>query len=160
MNNQSESKSKDMDFWKNFTTQHRKMLEKAIEVAETHTSGEIRVYIENSCNGDMMDRAASIFQKLDMHKTAARNGVLFYVAVKDHKFAILGDAGINTTVPENFWDNVRDSVLSHFSEDKIVDGLIEGIGKAGEELKAHFPYQSGDVNELPDDIIFGEDVEQ
>lgn len=136
------------------------MLKKAIEIAETHTSGEIRVYMENSCNEDMMDRAAFIFEKLKMHKTAQRNGVLFYVAVKDHKFVILGDAGINAAVPENFWDNVKENVLSHFRENRIVEGLIEGIGQAGHELKAHFPYESNDVNELPDDIILGEDIEQ
>lgn len=149
-----------MDFWKNFTDRHKKMLKKAVEVAEMHTSGEIRIYMENSCKEDLMDRAAFIFEKLKMHKTEQRNGVLFYIAVKDHKFAILGDAGINAVVPENFWDHVKENILSHFKENRIVEGLIQGIEQAGHELKVHFPYKSDDVNELPDDIILGEDVEQ
>jgi uncharacterized membrane protein len=33
--------------------------------------------------------------------------------------------------------------------------LIDGITMAGSELKKWFPYQSDDVNELPDDISFG-----
>ena len=53
------------------------------ERAETNTSGEIRVHIDNHCKEDVMDRAAWWFAKLEMHKTEQRNGVLFYLAVKD-----------------------------------------------------------------------------
>ena len=53
----------------------------------------------------MLDRAAWVFKKLGMHKTAERNGVLFYLAVDDRKFAIIGDAGINAKVPAGFWDD-------------------------------------------------------
>jgi uncharacterized membrane protein len=34
--------------------------------------------------------------------------------------------------------------------------LIKGIDMVGEKLKKHFPYQAGDVNELTDEISFGE----
>ncbi|MEZ5196516.1 MAG: TPM domain-containing protein [Bacteroidales bacterium] len=90
-----------------------------------------------------------------MHETEQRNGVLFYLALKNRKFAILGDVGINSVVPDNFWDDIRDKMLDHFRENEFVDGLIEGIMMAGQQLKEHFPYQRDDVNELPDDISFG-----
>ena len=64
--------------------------------------------------------------------------------------------GINQKVPENFWDNIRDIMLDHFRENKFADGLVDGITMAGQQLKEHFPYQSDDVNELPDEISFGE----
>jgi uncharacterized membrane protein len=35
---------------------------------------------------------------MKMHKTKLRNGVLFYLAIEDHKLAVLGDAGINSKV--------------------------------------------------------------
>ena len=92
-----------------------------------------------------------------MHETELRNGVLFYVAVKNRKFAILGDTGINKMVPEDFWDNIRDKMLEEFREGHFADGLIEGISMAGKQLKEHFPYQSDDVNELSDEISFGTD---
>jgi uncharacterized membrane protein len=82
--------------------------------------------------------------------------VLFYLALKNRKFAILGDAGINSVVPENFWDDIRDHMLNHFRENHFADGLIEGISMAGKQLKEHFPYQKDDVNELSDEISFGE----
>jgi uncharacterized membrane protein len=90
-----------------------------------------------------------------MHKTEQRNGVLFYVALEDHKFAILGDAGLNAKVPEGFWNDINDTVIALFKEGKYSEGLTKGIIMAGEQLKKHFPFQANDVNELSDDISFG-----
>ncbi len=134
----------------------RQRLVEAIQKAEINTSGEIRVHIENSCPEELMDRAAFLFEKLQMHKTELRNGVLFYLAMKDRVFAILGDAGINSKVPEGFWDSIKEKMTSLFQDNDPVGAIETGILMAGEQLKSHFPYQSDDVNELSDDISFGE----
>lgn len=127
----------------------------AIGEAEKNTSGEIRLHVEPFCKIEVMDRAADVFGFLDMHKTALRNGVLFYLAFEDHQFAILGDGGINQKVPDHFWQETRDLVLNHFKTGQYAEGLIQGILHAGEQLKEHFPYQSDDKNELSDEISFG-----
>lgn len=139
-----------------FTEEEKNRITEAIKEAELNTSGEIRVHIERKCKEDVLDRAAYVFEELDMHETELRNGVLFYLAVDDRQLAILGDAGINKEVPEGFWDNIRDLMVSNFKEGKFTEGLAEGIKLAGQELKAHFPYATDDVNELDDDISFGE----
>jgi len=140
----------------NFLSEEEKeQIVQAVKQAELNTSGEVRVHIESKCKDDVLDRAAYIFEKLEMHKTELRNGVLFYLAVSDKKFAILGDAGINQKVPENFWNEINDDCLAKFKEGKFAEGLSEGLIKAGEQLKTHFPYQTDDVNELSDDISFG-----
>ncbi len=133
----------------------RKTVKAAIEEAELNTSGEIRVHIEPRCKEDVLDRAAFIFEKLGMHKTKLRNGVLFYVSVKDHQFAILGDAGINKVVPDDFWDEIKETVINHFKEGRYKEGFVKGILMAGEQLKHHFPYQTDDKNELSDEISIG-----
>lgn len=138
-----------------FSKPEQEELKKAIFKAELDSSGEIRIHIENSCKSDVLDRAAFIFSKLKMHSTELRNGVLFYLSVKDNKFAIIGDKGINASVPENFWDEIKEAMLTHFKEENFTRGLIEGISMTGEKLKEHFPYQSDDINELSDDISFG-----
>ncbi len=139
-----------------FTREQKERIARAIRDAELNTSGEIRVHLERKCKEDVLDRAAFLFEKLGMHKTALRNGVLFYLAINDRKFAILGDAGINAVTEENFWDDVKSSVTEEFREGRFVEGLETGIRMAGNKLKEHFPYQDGDVNELPDDISFGD----
>lgn len=141
----------------NFLNKEEKtLIHSAVQEAERNTSGEIRIHIDNRCRGDVKDCAAWWFKKLEMHRTELRNGVLFYLAVKDHKFAILGDAGINAVVPDDFWDHIREKMETRFREDQFAAGLKEGILMAGEALSEHFPYQSDDVNELSDDISFGE----
>ena len=139
----------------NFTSSEKEVIVGAIKSAEKDTSGEIQVHIENHCKGDVLDRAAQVFKILKMHKTELRNGVLFYLAMKDHKFAILGDAGINSKVPEHFWDDIKSYMTAKFKNNQIVEGLAEGINMAGLQLKHHFPYKADDVNELSDDISFG-----
>jgi uncharacterized membrane protein len=138
-----------------FSPGEKNQIREAIRDAELNTSGEIRVHIDNHCREDVMDRAAWWFGKLNMQKTAQRNGVLFYLAVKERKFAILGDAGINNVTPDNFWDHIKEGMLSAFVEGHFAEGLSQGIRMAGEALKEHFPHQSDDVNELPDEISFG-----
>lgn len=128
----------------------------SIMSAELDTSGEIRIYLENTCEGESLDRAAYLFKTLRMHETKLRNGVLIYLAVKNRKFAIIGDEGINKVVPENFWDHIKEHMLNDFREGKFTEGLCAAIESAGEQLKKNFPRKRDDVNELPDDISFGE----
>jgi len=141
-----------------FTEAEHKQITDAVKDAELNTSGEIRVHIEMSCKEDVLDRAAFIFKELKMHKTELRNGVLFYISVDDHKLAILGDAGINAKVPKDFWSEIKDFLISEFRKGNYAKGLSEGIIKAGEQLKQHFPYQKDDVNELSNEISYGENM--
>jgi len=138
-----------------FSKDEEQWIKQAIMNAELDTSGEIRVHIENICNGDVMDRAAFVFEKLNMHKTKLRNGVLIYLAVKNRKFAIIGDKGINKVVPDNFWDEIKQHMLNQFRNGEFTKGIAEAIKMAGKQLKSHFPYQQDDENELSDDISFG-----
>jgi len=141
-----------------FSKDEKQQITDAIAKAEVNTSGEIRLHMEGHCKLDVLDRAAYVFEKLHMHKTDQRNGVLFYLAVHDHKFAILGDAGINMLVPANFWDEIKETMLGYFKEGKFADGLSTGILMAGEQLKAHFPFHKDDVNELTDEISFDKNL--
>jgi uncharacterized membrane protein len=138
-----------------FSDEEKQCIIDAIKLAEKDTSGEIRIHIENNCKDDVLDRAAALFDKLNMQNTDLRNGVLFYIAVVDRKFAILGDAGINSVTPDNFWDSIKEAMLVKFTENKFADGIAHGIHLAGKALKEHFPYNSDDKNELSDDISFG-----
>ncbi len=138
-----------------FSKEEKKQIKHAIINAELDTSGEIKVHIENNCEEDVLDRSAYWFEKLKMHKTELRNGVLFYLAIRAKKFAIIGDVGINQKVPENFWDEVKEEMSTQFEEGKFAEGLAEAIEKTGKLLKKHFPYHSDDINELSDEISFG-----
>jgi uncharacterized membrane protein len=138
-----------------FTSEEKYYITKAIQDAEKDTSGEIRVHIENGCKGEVLDRAARLFEILKMHKTAKRNGVLFYLAVVDKKFSIIGDAGINAVTPDDFWDRIKESMQAMFVKGEFADGLVTGIHMAGKALKEYFPHEKDDINELSDEISYG-----
>jgi uncharacterized membrane protein len=137
-----------------FTREQQELIRSAIKEAELDTSGEIRVHLETSVSGDVLDRAAWIFAKVGMHKTEKRNGVLIYLAVENKQFAIIGDTGINSKVPGDFWDRTKELIQARFREGKYTEGIVEGILMAGQQLKEFFPHKRDDVNELPDEISY------
>ncbi len=127
----------------------------AIRIAELNTSGEIRVHLEKTSNGDATNRALELFYTLKMDNTKLQNGVLIYVAVEDKTFVIYGDKGINDVVSNTFWDSTKDIMQSHFKQGNFKQGLVEGIIKSGEQLKKYFPWQDDDINELSNEISKG-----
>lgn len=140
----------------NFRKEDIEDIKQAILNAELDTSGEIRVHIEDHCPEDnVMNRAAQVFEKLKMHKTQERNGILFYLAVESKQFAILGDSGINAVIDPDYWENLKNIAVEYYKKNEYTVGLIDIIGRAGLELKKNFPYKVKDINELPDDISIG-----
>jgi len=137
------------------TAEQELILIEAIQVAESNTSGEIRIHIEKCTNEPPLERALEVFRFLNMDTTALKNGVLFYVAVDSKKFAILGDEGINKVVPNNFWDAEKELVISYFKKGDHITGLELAVLEVGKKLKEYFPYLSDDINELPDEISKG-----
>jgi uncharacterized membrane protein len=143
-----------------FTDRQKEAIQQAIARAELDTSGEIRVHIDKKCKTDPVERAVAIFHQLRMDQTTQQNGVLIYVAMSDRKLAIVGDKGINAVVPDHFWDDERDLMISYFKNGQFTEGLVEGIKKVGEQMKQFFPYIENDANELSNDVTFGGDEEQ
>jgi uncharacterized membrane protein len=137
------------------TSAEEQEIVQAIALAEKNTSGEIRVHIENHSDTPPIARAREVFNSLKMYKTQARNGVLFYVGVADHSFAIIGDSGIDDVVESDFWECTKDIVIENFINKKFKDGLVQGISRAGERLKEFFPYDTDDTNELSNEISKG-----
>lgn len=127
----------------------------AIQKAEGLTSGEIRVHLEDNCKGEVLKAAKKTFHKLNMHKTERRNGVIIFLAPERQEFAIYGDEGINKVVPENYWQDVRDLLQTHFRKGAFAQGVIEAVGLIGEKLRTYFPSIRNNINELPNDISYG-----
>jgi uncharacterized membrane protein len=140
-----------------FSTEEKDKIVDAIKTAELSTSGEVRVYIENKCSYvNALDRAKEVFQQLHMQHTEQRNAVLVYVALKDRQLAVFGDEGIHQKVGDAFWNEAVKNMLQHFNKQNYAEGIAEIILKTGKALQLHFPYDAAtDVNELPDDIVFG-----
>lgn len=130
---------------------------KSIKEAELNTSGEIRLHVDKTCEGDPVLVAQDWFYQLGMDKTDLQNGVLFYLALESRKFSVIGDKGIDARVPDDFWKKIIDDMIPLLKENKLVDAMALGIKRTGEALSEYFPYQKDDINELSDEISYGEE---
>jgi uncharacterized membrane protein len=91
-----------------------------------------------------------------MHRTAERNGILFFIALESHKFAVVGDSGIHAKVGQAFWEGIRDHMVPELKEGRWVDALELGIAEAGRALAEHFPHQGrSDRDELSNEVSRG-----
>ncbi len=146
-----------------FTAEERERLVRAIAAAELRTSGEIRLHVERDVprkepvGGDPYERAREVFASLGMHQTAERNGVLVYLATRTRRFAVVGDEELHKRVGDGFWRDVVELMAGEFREGRFVEGLERGIALIGEKLREHFPHRDDDVNELSDEISFGDE---
>lgn len=134
------------------TREERERVASAVRDAEAKTSGEIVVHLAERAHHMPTVDARKAFEKIGMTRTRERNGVLFFVSVRDRKLAVIGDKGINDYVGQDFWGDVIKQVETRFAEGRFGEGLAEGIGKVGSELARHFPRRADDVNELPDKV--------
>ena len=138
-----------------FKPEEEELIIAAIRKAERSTSGEIRVHLEENPSADALTEAKRIFRRLNMHKTVDRNGVLILLAPEQKQFAIIGDEGIDRVVEGDFWESERDLLQKYFREGHFCAGIVAAVDIIGEKLKAFFPVQKDDENELPHDISYG-----
>jgi len=127
----------------------------AIKKAEKKTSGEIRVHIQKTLDGEIMKAAVAKFNELEMTATAERNAVLIFIARDAKQLSILGDEGIHGKVGSDFWTEAVEAMTGLFKAGDFIGGIEAGVLKAGEALSKHFPRKSSDVNELPDEVTVG-----
>ncbi|MCC6372652.1 MAG: TPM domain-containing protein [Bacteroidia bacterium] len=137
-----------------FNEQEKHLLVKAITDAELHTSGEIRLHLQNYCWGNELNAARRMFARLKMHQTAERNGVLIYIAVRSRKIAVFGDEGIHQKLGKEFWDKLVKSLIDQFKANNKASSLAECILECGTQLGTYFPRKENDVNELTNDISY------
>jgi uncharacterized membrane protein len=134
------------------TEEVKNTLKNAVEKAEKLTSAEIAICVCKKTNGDAYDAAEKFFNEKELFKTKERNAVLIFLAYNSHKLAILGDEGINSKVPENFWADTIEIITSQFKLGDYALGLEKGILNIGQELAQFFPWTENDENELDDEI--------
>lgn len=134
------------------TASEKEEIQECIRLAELKTSGEIRVHIDKKCDIDPFEKAITIFNKLKMYKTRDRNGVLIYISFSDRKLAIIGDEGINSVVPTDFWESTKNELIFRFKRNEFAQGIIDAVNEAGKQLQQYFPVKSDDKNELSNEI--------
>lgn len=136
------------------THQQIASLVEAIQSAEEHSTGEIRVHIDSNSDDRNAETAFKVFKKLCMNKTVDRNAVLFHVNFEKKYLTIIGDVGIHEKVHQSYWDHLHDYITSEFAKGNYYQALKSAILETGIELKKYFPVTGENPNQLPNEITF------
>jgi len=136
------------------TNQQIASLVEAIQSAEDHSTGEIRVHIDSNTDSRDAKTAFEVFKKLNMDKTAERNAVLFHVNFEQKYLTIIGDIGIHEKVKQIYWDHLHDYITAKFAKGHYYQALKSAILETGLELKKHFPVEGENPNQLSNEITF------
>lgn len=136
------------------TNQQIDSLVEAIQSAEQHSTGEIRVHIDSTTDSKTAETAFEVFKELCKDKTVEKNAVLFHVNFEKKYLTIIGDTGIHEKVHQSYWDHLHDYITSEFAKGHFYQGLKSGILETGLELKKYFPIKGENHNELPNEITF------
>jgi hypothetical protein len=111
----------------------------ALHHVEQETSARIELFISHEDTVDPVATAQKKFNALNLEKSPQRNNVLFFIAPKSQKFAVIGDKAVHEKCGQSFWDELASILGSHFKKHEFTIGLITGIEKAGALLARHFP---------------------
>jgi uncharacterized membrane protein len=125
----------------------------AIREQELRTSAEIRVCISEKWIFRHQHYAWKIFRKTGMFNTREHNAVLIMLMPRVHRIVIIGDSAINHLVPDQFWQECVESMITIMRQHGALSSLHEGLRLVGDVLSQHWPRRPDDMNELPDELI-------
>jgi putative membrane protein len=129
---------------------------RAVEEAESRTSGEIVVHIVHNLLPfeAPRPRAHRAFLDLGIHETSGRNGVLLFLVMKKKLFEIVADERAHEKAGAQAWEEIARRISETIEREGFETGVCHGVALLGETLAEHFPRREGDVDELPDRPIF------
>jgi len=102
-----------------FNEKEKKLITEAINLIESKTTCKIKIYVGKKSGSNPLMDARKIFENFGMKGLKDKNGVIFFITVKDKKLAIFGDDGINSKVGEIFWKNMRDAIIEKFKNNHL-----------------------------------------
>jgi uncharacterized membrane protein len=125
---------------------------RAVEEAESKTSGEIVVHIVRNLLPleTPRRRAYRAFRALGVDRTRGRNGVLLFLVMRKKRFEIVADDGVDEKVGSNTWTEIARRITEAIEREGFEAGVCRGVALLGGALAPHYPREKGDVDELPD----------
>lgn len=116
---------------------------RAIALAETGTTGEIRVHLSRRLfEKNPFNHALWLFDRFGMTRTLQRNAVLLYVNLRRHRFAIVADQALHQVLGQNYWQQFSREFSEEMRGTDPERGVAIAVSRLGEKLKLHFPEES------------------
>ncbi|WP_345974320.1 TPM domain-containing protein [Sulfurimonas sp. HSL3-7] len=97
--------------------------------------------------------ARSHFMALQLHTTKKRAGVMLFVSEAEHYVEIITDIEVANKIPDSEWEAIVQRFIANVKAGDTTEGYLEAIGRSGELLTPHFPYDPKETDELPNHLI-------
>jgi uncharacterized membrane protein len=120
------------------TREERSRIAKAIEIAESGTTGRIAVRVIPDTSVDAFQRAKDEFGRAGLHRHTHENAALVLVAPKARQYAVLGDRALHEIVGDGFWRAVVDEVQPAFARGDVAGAVVLAVERIGHALHQHF----------------------
>ncbi|MFZ5748866.1 MAG: TPM domain-containing protein [Pseudomonadota bacterium] len=98
-------------------------------------------------------RAIQFFKASAEKRTAAREGVLLYLSLAEHRAEIVADEAIHIKVTPETWGDAMAALVEQFRKGDPAAGMVAAVERIGAVLAEHLPKTEEDRNELPDRLI-------
>lgn len=122
------------------STKKHSPIVRSIALAETRTTGEIRVHLSRKIfERDPLVRAQKLFRQFGMGQTTHRNAILLYVNLRRKKFAIIGDEGIHQHVGQRYWDELVAELKKDLRGTHMENAIALAVRTIGVTLERYFP---------------------
>ena len=125
-----------------------------IAAVELQSRGEVRVVVTSKWIINAEHYAWKLFRKLGLDRTREHNAALILVAVRQRRFAVIGDAGLNTVVAADYWHAIADAMAHHLRNGSRGEAILTGVRLLGATLAEHWPAAGANPDELPNEIVY------
>ncbi len=133
-----------------YSEKEAKQLEVMIAHAETKTSCEFRLAIEQKEIDNVALQAERIFHVNGMTNTKRRNAILVYIC--NSGSTVIADIGIQELVPKEELALIINKVITILGESHGIASVRDALNVLSSSLKKRFPHED-DENELPDHLL-------
>ena len=144
--------------WFPMATMHR--IRDAIAAGELGHAGELCFAVEPrysiwSVLGGLQTRrrAEDVFSRLRVWDTQDNSGVLLYLQLAERRVELLADRGIAARVGAGEWQAICDGFAAEIRNGPADAAVLACIARINALLTTHFPADSNNPRELPDDPV-------
>jgi uncharacterized membrane protein len=113
----------------------------AIQSAEQHTTGRIRVFVSGRHlrHDNIMHRAIARFKKLGLTDSGEQPGILLYLVPLDRRFAILAGHDIYEHCGNTCWTQLALKVEEFLQREQFNRAVLHAVQEFGKLLAQKFP---------------------
>jgi uncharacterized protein len=133
------------------TAETRGLINKIGKELQTKTKAQIVAVTIDSLQGENLEEYSNqFFRKLELGDKATNNGLLFLIAVKDHKLRIEVGYGLEGAVTDGFAGSVRDKyIVPAFKKNDFNKGIQDGYIALAQKVAASYKVELESLKSIP-----------